>query len=197
MCHVSAIGSLLSAIADRVPPMTDVRLDADRMSRRRLRAVTGRVVLTAAGALALAACSGDKSKNLEPGEHHTVVLEAISDYGRPMEISYFGFATGPKGVVTVGEKGKSTLSAESPWKVTLTVDGKNPWISLSVNGTGCIGRAIGGDSCETGSIPNREDIKGTGTDTCRITIDGKAVVENSYTYPTIIPVTCLTPHGGN
>ncbi|MFJ8387819.1 hypothetical protein ACIQ9Q_25565 [Streptomyces sp. NPDC094438] len=151
------------------------------------------------GALVLTACGSDKggsAKNKEPAEHHTVVLEATSDYGRPIAINYFGMATGPQGMATIGKQGQGDLSVESPWKVTLTVDGKDPWIHLSANGTGCIGRAIGGDSCETGSIPNRADIAGTGTTTCRITIDGKVVATQSYTYPTIIPVTCLTPRSG-
>ncbi|MFF1497378.1 hypothetical protein [Streptomyces sp. NPDC058304] len=164
-------------------------------NRRRLRGRGGHVAaLVLSGALALTACGSDKSgstESKEPVERHTVVLEAISDYGRPMEIHYFGHAQGPKGMVLIGEKDKGQLSAESPWKVTLTVDGKEPWVSLMVNGTGCIGRAIGGDSCETGSIPRPGDFSGTGTSTCRITIDGKVVKEKSYTYPTIVPVNCL------
>ncbi|MEV0411463.1 hypothetical protein AB0I68_11835 [Streptomyces sp. NPDC050448] len=192
--------------------MTDAGVDAARRRRRRLRGAAGRVaVIVLSGALALTACGGDKNdaksdakngaksgstKNKEPVERHTVVLEATSDYGRPMVINYFGTATGPQGMVMIGEEGKGELSAESPWKVTLTVDGKDPWVHLSANGAGCIGRAIGGDSCDTGSIPNREDITGTGTTTCRITIDGKVVEEKSYTWPTIIPVTCLTPRSG-
>ncbi|MFF3150171.1 hypothetical protein ACFVRU_52850, partial [Streptomyces sp. NPDC057927] len=151
------------------------------------------------GALALTACGSGKNgstKTKVAVERHTVVLEATSDYGRPIAINYFGTATGPQGITAIGDKGKGDLSAESPWKVTLTVAGKDPWISLMANGTGCIGRATGGDSCATGSIPNREDIAGTGTTTCRITIDGKVVAKQSYTYPTIIPVTCLTPRSG-
>ncbi|MBZ4015402.1 hypothetical protein CCS38_06515 [Streptomyces purpurogeneiscleroticus] len=148
--------------------------------------------------LTLAACGGDsgEGKAKAPGERHTVVLEATSDYGRPMEINYFGYANGSKGIKTLGDKDKGKLSAESPWKVTLTVEGKKPWVHLMANGSGCIGRAIGGDSCETGAIPDRKDIKGTGTTTCRITIDGKVVAERSYTYPTIIPVTCIAGRGG-
>ncbi|MFC4015203.1 hypothetical protein ACFOY2_48875 [Nonomuraea purpurea] len=180
--------------------MVNVEVDTARRRKRPLRGVTGRVaVIVLSGALALTACGSDKSgtaKDKEPVERHTVVLEAISDYGRPIAINYFGTATGPQGITTIGEEDKRDLSAESPWKVTLTVDGKDPWVHLSANGTGCIGRAIGGGSCDTGSIPDRDDIAGTGTTTCRITIDGKVVVEKSYTYPTIIPVTCLTPRSG-
>ncbi|MFE9258211.1 hypothetical protein [Streptomyces sp. NPDC006879] len=171
-----------------------------RKRRRRLRGAAGRVAMFGlSSALALTACgsdSSDRPKTEEAGEHHTVVLEATSDYGRPIAINYFGSATGPQGIIAIGAEGEGELSAESPWKVTLTVAGKNPWISLSANGTGCIGRATGGDSCTTGSIPKREDIAGTGTTTCRIVIDGKVVAKESYTYPTIIPVTCLTPRSG-
>src|SRR5262245_28740728 len=103
------------------------------------------LLAAAGGALALAACGGDSAK--QSGERHTVVLEATSDYGRPMTIDYFGSALGPDGPVTVG--GKGSLSAESPWKTTLTVDGKDPFFNLSVNGSGCIGRAIGNNECET------------------------------------------------
>ncbi|MFI9625865.1 hypothetical protein [Streptomyces sp. NPDC052042] len=165
-------------------------------------------VLLLSGALALTACGGGDedgeggqkgrgatAPSMEPGERHTVVLEVTSDYGRPVAINYFGHTNGPDGMKVLGEKG-GELSAESPWKTTLTVDGKDVWVSLMANGTGCLGRATGGDSCETGAIPSREDIEGTGTTTCRITIDGKVVAEKSYTWPTIIPVTCLTPLKG-
>jgi hypothetical protein len=185
--------------------MTDGRVDTAPLRRRRLQGLAGRVTviaLSVSGALALTACggggNGDKNgsaQSKKPVERHTVVLEATSDYGRPIAINYFGTATGPEGMTTIGKEGEGELSAESPWKVTLTVDGKDPWIHLSANGTGCVGRAIGGDSCESGAIPNREDIAGTGTTTCQITIDGKVVVKESYTYPTIIPVSCLTPRG--
>ncbi|MEV6805676.1 hypothetical protein [Streptomyces sp. NPDC051132] len=184
--------------------MALVEGDAAGKRGRRLRVVSGRVAVVAlSGALALTACgsdaNGDRSGGTgskEAAERHTVVLEATSDYGRPMAINYFGTTTGPQGITMIGKKGEGDLSAESPWKVTLTVQGKDPWVHLSANGTGCLGRATGGDSCETGAIPRREDIKGTGTTTCRITIDGKVVAERSYTYPTIVPVTCLTPRGG-
>jgi hypothetical protein len=180
--------------------MGNVKVNTARGTWRRLGAVAGPVtVAVLTGALALTSCGGDKSadaKDKKPTEHHTVVLEATSDYGRPIAINYFGTAFGPKGMTTIGEKGKGDLSAASPWKVTLTVNGKDPWIHLSANGTGCIGRATGGDSCETGAIPDEADIAGKGTTTCRITIDGKVVAEESYTYPTIIPVTCLTPRSG-
>ncbi|WP_329158013.1 hypothetical protein OHA63_20660 [Streptomyces anulatus] len=169
-------------------------------SRRRIAAL----LLT--GTLALAACGGGDENgdgkggdatvpSKKPGERHTVLLEVTSDYGRPVAINYFGHATGPDGMKVLGEK-DGELTAESPWKTTLTVEGENVWVSLMANGTGCLGRAIGGDSCETGAIPNREDFQGTGTTTCRITIDGKVVVEKSYTWPTVIPVTCLTPLKG-
>ncbi|MEV5145158.1 hypothetical protein [Streptomyces sp. NPDC052727] len=180
--------------------MGNAKVNIARGPWRRLRGVAGPVaVVMLGGALALTACGSHKSdsaKDKKPAEHHTVVLEATSDYGRPIAINYFGMASGPEGMTTIGEKGKGHLSAASPWKVTLTVHGKDPWIQLSANGTGCIGRATGGDSCETGAIPDRADIAGKGTTTCRITIDGKVVVEKSYTYPTIIPVTCLTPRSG-
>ncbi|MEU1705374.1 hypothetical protein ABZ478_08215 [Streptomyces sp. NPDC005706] len=180
--------------------MGNVKVNIVRRPRRRLREVAGRVVVPVlGGALALTACGGDKGDSAEdtkPAERHTVVLEATSDYGRPMVINYFGTASGPKGMTTIGGKGKGDLSAASPWKVTLTVNGKDPWVHLSANGTGCVGRATGGDSCETGAIPDRADIAGKGTTTCRITIDGKVVAERSYTYPTIVPVTCLTPRSG-
>lgn len=166
-------------------------------SRRRI------TVLLLSGALALTACGGgndgvDKGPaalDKKPGEHHTVVLEVTSDYGRPVAINYFGHVTGPDGMKVLGQK-DGELSAQSPWKTTLSVEGKNPWVSLMANGTGCIGRATGGDSCETGAIPDRKDFEGTGTTTCRITVDGKVVAEQSYTWPTIIPVTCLTPLKG-
>ncbi|MFE0474841.1 hypothetical protein ACFW2V_24850 [Streptomyces sp. NPDC058947] len=164
-------------------------------------------VLLLSGALALTACGGGDddtegggkgrgaTPGKEPGERHTVVLEVTSDYGRPVAINYFGHANGPDGMKVLGEK-DGELSAEPPWKTTLTVHGKDVWVSLMANGTGCLGRATGGDSCETGAIPNRQDIEGTGTTTCRITIDGKVVAKQSYTWPTIIPVTCLTPVKG-
>ncbi|MGW3459609.1 hypothetical protein ACWDE9_08390 [Streptomyces olivaceoviridis] len=184
--------------------MAIVEGDAARRRRRQLPGLPGRIALIVlSGALALTACGSDKNgdksgsaKNKESVEHHTVVLEATSDYGRPIAINYFGTTTGPQGITTIGKKGEGDLSAESPWKVTLTVEGKDPWVHLSANGTGCLGRATGGDSCETGAIPDRKDIAGTGTTTCRITIDGKVVAERSYTYPTIVPVTCLTPRSG-
>lgn len=169
------------------------------MSRRRRIAV-----LLLSAALALTACGGGGDKGADkgtsapdkkPGERHTVVLEVTSDYGRPVAINYFGHFAGADGPQVLGEK-DGKLSARSPWKTTLTVDGKDLWFSLMANGTGCLGRATGGDSCETGAIPNREDFEGTGTTTCRITIDGKTVAEKSYTWPTIIPVTCLTPLNG-
>jgi hypothetical protein len=160
-------------------------------------------VLLLSGALALTACGegddgadmGATAPNMKPGERHTVVLEVTSDYGRPVAINYFGHITGPDGMKVLGHK-DGELSAQSPWKTTLTVEGKNLWVSLMANGTGCLGRATGGDSCETGAIPNREDLEGTGTTTCRVTVDRKVVVEQSYTWPTIIPVTCLTPPSG-
>lgn len=185
--------------------MAIVEGDAVRRFGRQLRGASGRfVVVVLSGTLALTACggggsgSGSTKTSTTKGavEHHTVVLEATSDYGRPIAINYFGTALGSKGMTMLGKEGDGDLSADSPWKVTLTVDGDVPWVSLMANGSGCIGRAIGGDSCEVGAIPNREDIAGTGITTCRITIDGKVVVEESYTYPTIIPVTCLTPLSG-
>ncbi|MEU2731115.1 hypothetical protein ABZ682_23775 [Streptomyces griseoviridis] len=180
--------------------MGNAKVHTARGSWRRSGTVAAPVTAAVlAGTLALTSCgSGDKSAGTgdkKPTEHHTVVLEATSDYGRPIAINYFGTATGPKGMTTIGEKGKGDLSAASPWKVTLTVNGKDPWIHLSANGTGCIGRATGGDSCATGTIPDAADIEGKGITTCRITIDGKVVAEESYTYPVIIPVTCLTPRG--
>ncbi|MFE4612159.1 hypothetical protein ACFRK5_28015 [Streptomyces niveus] len=165
-------------------------------------------VLLLSAALTLTACGGGDedgegsdrgggatAPGKEPGERHAVVLEVTSDYGRPVSINYFGHANGPDGTKVLGEK-DGELSAESPWKTTLTVEGKDVWVSLTANGTGCLGRATGGDSCETGAIPGREDIEGTGTTTCRITVDGKVVAEQSYTWPTIIPVMCLTPLKG-
>ncbi|MFI5664399.1 hypothetical protein [Streptomyces sp. NPDC051684] len=179
--------------------MGNVKVHTTRGSWRRAGATTGPVAVTVLTAmLALTSCGGDstEAKAEKPTERHTVVLEATSDYGRPIAINYFGTASGSKGLTTFGEKGKGNLSAASPWKVKLTVKGRNPWVHLSANGTGCIGRATGGDSCETGAIPDEADIEGKGTTTCRITIDGKVVSKESYTYPTIIPVTCLTPRGG-
>ncbi|MER6347702.1 hypothetical protein ACWC10_17005 [Streptomyces sp. NPDC001595] len=165
-------------------------------------------VLLLSCALALTACGGGDddgegsgkgvgatAPGKEPAERHTVVLEVTSDYGRPVAINYFGHADGRDGMKVLGEK-DGELSADSPWKTTLAVDGEDVWVSLTANGTGCLGRATGGESCETGAIPDREDIEGTGTTTCRIIIDGKVVVEKSYTWPTIIPVTCLTPLAG-
>ncbi|MFB7897500.1 hypothetical protein ACFC1B_14315 [Streptomyces xiamenensis] len=160
-------------------------------------------VLLLSCALALTACGGgddgpDKgaiATDRKPGERHTVVLEVTSDYGRPVAINYFGHITGPDGMEVLGQE-DGELSAQSPWETTLTVEGDNLWVSLMANGTGCLGAAIGGDSCETGTIPSREDFEGTGTTTCRITVDGEVVVEQSYTWPTIIPVTCLTPLNG-
>ncbi|MER5862864.1 hypothetical protein [Kitasatospora sp. NPDC002040] len=150
------------------------------------------------GLLALTACGGNPVPQATaedaPAEQHTVLLEATSDYGWPMQIMYYGHTLGPKGLASIGGA-NDKLTAESPWKVSVTVAGKDPWVLLSANGSGCIGPATGGDSCETGSIPNRKDIVATGTVSCRITIDGKVVVERSYTWPTIIPVTCLTGSG--
>ncbi|MFJ4823064.1 hypothetical protein ACIP5L_07250 [Streptomyces bacillaris] len=160
--------------------------------------------LLLSSALTLTACGADNgpgerntatattAPSKEPGERHTIVLEATSDYGRPIAINYVGTAQGPDGTRAFGAK-DGELSAESPWKSTLTVEGKDVWFTLMANGTGCIGRATGGRSCETGAIPDREDLEGTGTTTCRITIDGEVVAEQSYTWPTVIPVTCHTP----
>ncbi|MFC4335078.1 hypothetical protein [Salininema proteolyticum] len=160
-----------------------------RNSRRALAAGAAATLL-----LTAAAC-GEEEKEDPPeekaGPEQTVVLEAESDYGFPMTISYSGHAFSD-GEESMGFESERDLASMSPWSETFELNGDKPFVTLTVEGAGCGGRALEGGACEKGAIPDEEEIEGTGTVTCRITVNDEVVAEESYTYPTIIPVTCLT-----